>query len=406
MKVAFLNPVATLGGGELSLLDIFASLRAHAPGFDLQLIVGDDGPLAARAREVGVAVTVLRLPPSLAHLGDAGVAGKPGVNWARIKLAAKLARAGVSVLSYSRRLREVLRGLAPDLVHSNGFKMHVLAARSAPSGMPVVWHVRDYVSSRPAMAKLLRTYANRPALIVSNSKNVAEDVRTVCGDAVPIETIYNAIDLVDFAPGGSKLDLDRLSGLPAAPAGTVRLGLAGTFARWKGHEVFLRALAELPTDLPVRGYVIGDALYRTPGSQYQLDELRGLATELKLLPDRVGFTGYTDQPAAALRALDIVVHASTQPEPFGRVVAEAMACGRAVVASRGGGVTEIVNDGENALTHSPGDATELAGQLGRLARDPGLRERLGHAGRIAAERRFDRARLGPELEAVYRRIRS
>lgn len=404
MKVVFLNPVATLGGGELSLLDIFASLRSQNPEFDLHLIVGDDGPLVTRSQELGVAVKVLPLPASLAQLGDAGVAGKPGINWARIRMAVKLARAGVSVLTYSRRLREVLDRLAPDLVHSNGFKMHVLAARSAPRDQPVIWHVRDYVSSRPAMAKLLRTYANRPTMIVSNSKSVADDVRLVCGDAVRVETVYNAIDLVDFSPKGSKLDLDRLAGIPPAPEGTVRIGLAGTLARWKGHEVFLRALAELPVDLPVRGYIIGDALYRTAGSQYQLDELRQLATELNLSPSRIGFTGYTDQPAAALRALDIVVHASTQPEPFGRVVVEAMACGRAVIASRAGGVTELINEEHDALGHNAGDSGELARQMERLANDPELRGNLGRTGRAAAEQRFGRARLAIELGAVYRTV--
>jgi glycosyltransferase involved in cell wall biosynthesis len=404
MKIVFLNPVATLGGGELSLLDIFASLREQAPGFELHLIVGDDGPLVARAQALGVNVQVLLLPESLSRLGDAAAGGRPGINRARVKLAASLARAGVSVLGYSRRLRQALRVIGPDLVHSNGFKMHVLAARSAWPGIPVIWHIRDYASSRPAMAKLLRTYANRPAAIVANSKSVAGDIRAVCGDGVRIETIYNAIDLNEFSPEGDRLDLDQSAGISPAPAGTVRVGLAGTLARWKGYEVFLRALASLPNELPVRGYIIGDALYQTAGSQYQLDELRGLAAELKLTPERIGFTGYTDRPAAALRALDIVVHASTQPEPFGRVVAEAMACGRALIASRAGGVSEIIVEGVDALAHEPGNAQELAAKLELLVRDPPLRERLGRAGLASAGKRFDRSRLAIELEAIYHQV--
>ena len=105
-------------------------------------------------------------------------------------------------------------------------------------------------------------------------------------------------------------------------------------AQWKGHEVFLRAFKMLAGDPPVRGYVIGGALYETDGSQRDLDELRRLAESLGLSWP-VGFTGFVDDAAAAMRALDVVVHASTQPEPFGLVIAEAMACGRAVVVSRG-----------------------------------------------------------------------
>ena len=72
-----------------------------------------------------------------------------------------------------------------------------------------------------------------------------------------------------------------------------------------------------------------------------------------------------------MRALDVVVHASVEPEPFGRVVAEAMACGRAVVASDAGGVREIAKDGENALLHPCGDAAALAERIERLA-DPSV----------------------------------
>jgi glycosyltransferase involved in cell wall biosynthesis len=404
MKIVFLNPVATLGGGELSLLDIFASLRAQGTEFDLHLIVGDDGPLVERAQELGITVQVMPFPAPLSRLGDAAAGGRPGINLARVKLAANLARAGVSVLGYSRRLRQALRVLGPDLVHSNGFKMHVLAARSAWPGIPVVWHIRDYVSSRPAMAKLLRTYASRPAVIVTNSKSVADDVRAVCGDGVRIETIYNAIDLTEFSPVGDRSDLDQMAGISPAPPGTVRVGLAGTLARWKGHEVFLRAWALLPADLPVRGYIIGDALYQTAGSQYQLDELRGVARELKLTPEQIGFTGYTDWPASALRALDIVVHASTQPEPFGRVVAEAMACGRALIAGRAGGIPELIVEGVDALAHEPGNAADLAKKIELLARDASLRGQLGGEGRRKAEVRFDRSRLAIELRQIYQEI--
>ena len=73
--------------------------------------------------------------------------------------------------------------------------------------------------------------------------------------------------------------------------------------------------------------MIGGTLYQTEGSQYDLEDLRRLAANLGL-EGRVGFTGFVDEPAAAMRALDVVVHASTQPEPFGLVIAEAMAGGR------------------------------------------------------------------------------
>jgi glycosyltransferase involved in cell wall biosynthesis len=183
----------------------------------------------------------------------------------------------------------------------------------------------------------------------------------------------------------------------------LRVGFVGTFARWKGHEVFLRALAMLNPALPVRGYVVGGPIYQTDGSQHSLSELKELASALGVA-ERVGFTGVIDDPAAALRSLDIVVHASTRPEPFGLVIVEAMACGKPVLVSNSGGASEIVENRVNALTYRPGDAAALAGLIQELVESPALRARVGAAARETAEQRFGRARFAGEFARIYRRL--
>ena len=278
--------------------------------------------------------------------------------------------------------------------------MHLLGVR-ARSRAPVIWHVHDYLGSRPMTARLLRWHAARPAAVIANSASVAEDVRAALGPRVRVVPIYNGVDLDRFSPHGDRLDLDALSGLAPAAGEVVRVGLLGTFGRWKGHATFLQALARVPRTLPIRGYIIGGALYQTDASQYSRDELAALAASLGLA-DRVGFTGVVDRPEAALRALDIVVHASTEPEPFGLVIVEAMACGRAVVASDAGGAAEIITPGVDALAHRPGDAADLAEQIAALASDRYYRTRLGRAGRASAEHRFGRARLAAELVPAVR----
>jgi glycosyltransferase involved in cell wall biosynthesis len=175
-----------------------------------------------------------------------------------------------------------------------------------------------------------------------------------------------------------------------------------TFARWKGHEVFLRALAGMPKDEPVRGYIIGGPVYDTTGSEHTIEALQALADGLGL-NGRVGFTGFLP-PAPAMRALDVVVHASTRPEPFGLVIAEAMACGRAVIASAAGGAAELVDAGVDALTHAPGDAAGLSACMIRLARDPAARRELGARARASACRRFDADRMAREVVAAYEAI--
>jgi glycosyltransferase involved in cell wall biosynthesis len=395
LKIVYLNPSGQIGGAERSLLDFMASLRAAEPRIALELIAGAGGAFLDQAQALGVKAHALPYPRALARLGDGG---------GQSRLLGTLGRAALSapaVALYTTRLRRALAAASPDLIHTNGFKMHVLGPWAAPRGVPVLWHVHDYISPRPLMARLMRAQAERCAVVVANSLSVADDVRAACGARLRVFTIHNAVDLRRFSPEGPALDLDRLAGLAPASHPVVRIGLVATMARWKGHEVFLRAFKMLSGDPPVRGYLIGGALYETEGSQRDLQELRGVAERLGLA-GRVGFTGFVEDTAAAMRALDVVVHASTQPEPFGLVIAEAMACGRALVVSRGGGAAELVIPGEDALVHEAGSVSALAGRMGDLARDPALRAALGARAAQSARRRFARERLAEELMPIYR----
>jgi glycosyltransferase involved in cell wall biosynthesis len=144
-------------------------------------------------------------------------------------------------------------------------------------------------------------------------------------------------------------------------------------------------------------------VYETLGSQVALHELRQRALTLGL-GSRVGFTGFVSDSSAAIRSLDIVVHASTDPEPFGLVIAEAMACGKAFVASRAGGAIEVTEACPNAVTHEPGDARALAARIAELATDSPRRQQLGAAGRLTAERCFARSRMVVELTPIYRSL--
>lgn len=388
-----------MGGAEAALHELLAGLRESHPSWSLGLIVASDGPLVARADALGIPVRILPFPASLARLGDWGV-GRG--YWPRVAFLARCASAVCPTLAYLGRLRRMLRVQAPDVVHTNGLKMHLLGAWARPRGSAVLWHLHDYAGQRPFMAGLLRRWVHRCSVIVANSHSVAADVRQVCGEGVAIHPVWNAVDLDRYSPRGRRLDLDALCGVPA-DAGVLRVGLVATFARWKGHQTFLNALAMLPASLKVRGYVIGGPVYETAGSQVSLGELQAQAAALGL-GSRVGFTGFVQDSSSAMRSLDIVVHASTDPEPFGLVVAEAMACGKPVVASRAGGTLELLEPGVDGLGHAPGDAPALAQAIETLARDAALRQRLGDAGRAKAERCFTRQRFASDFTPIYQAL--
>jgi glycosyltransferase involved in cell wall biosynthesis len=380
---------------------MMASIREAEPDWKLHLIVAEDGVVAERARALGVSTSVLPFPASLARLGDASAGGPAGNIKGRLRLVGQLLFASLAVALYVARLRRLLGRLDPELIHTNGFKMHLLGAMAKGRMVPLIWHFHDYLQARPFMSRLIKLFRRRCSIDLANSNSVKLDVTSVCGDSMPIHTIYNGVDTTVFSPVGGTVDLDLLSGLPAPHRDSLRVGMVGTFARWKGHETFLRAISLLKPDLHVRGYVVGDALYQTDGSQYSIEELKAISNRLGV-SGQVGFTGFVDNPAMAIRSLDILVHASTEPEPFGLVIVEGMACGRAVIMSEAGGAAELVEPGINALGHPPGNANRLAEQITALVANADLRRCLGVAGRATVERRFSRSRFATELLPIYR----
>jgi glycosyltransferase involved in cell wall biosynthesis len=339
------------------------------------------------------------MPASLARVGEWG--GRH-TRWALVSQVASALR---DLPAYQRRFAAAADAIAPDILHTNGFKAHFTSARLRTRAVRV-WHVHEYVSGRPLTRRLLRRYGSIPDVIAANSMSVATDVTSVVRERLrrPVRVIHNGVDTERFSADGPVAGLDAACGLPPAPAGTVRAGLVAAFARWKGHETFLRALAELGPASDIRGYIVGGPLYDTAGSQWTLEELRALARELGL-ESRVGFTGFRDDAPSVMRALDVVVHASTEPEPFGLVIAEAMAAGRAVITTAAGGAGEIVDPDVTAITHARGDHRSLAAALQRLAGDPALRQRLGTAARAAAASRFAAARFGEAFVTLYESMR-
>jgi glycosyltransferase involved in cell wall biosynthesis len=395
MTVLYLNPGARMGGAETSLVELLAALRAARPDWRLCLWTGEDGPLLEQARGLGVETKVLPLPREIAEAGDSGLA-QQNKRW---RAATKLLRATLRVNQYGSALAKEARSLCPDIVHATGLKMQLLASLYLTGIAPVIWHIHDYVSWRPVARRLLALLAGRVEGAIVNSISVAEDLLRSCPRLKRSQCIYNAVD-AEALRRQVPLDLDAAAGAAPAPPGILRIGLVATYARWKGHLTYLGALERLPRELPWRAYIVGGAIYQTAGSQHEASELQEEISRRELR-QRVFLTGFLADRGGIMQALDVIVHASTKPEPFGMVVLEAMACGKAVVASRSGGTLEIYEDEVSGLGHEPGSEADLARQIERLCRDEELRQRLGEEGRKTAAEKFSRARLAQGLLAVY-----
>ena len=405
MRIVFVNQVGQVGGAEMILLDLMACLPAAIAGVERHLIVLTDGPLVALAEALGVTVHVHAMPERLSSLGDSALKGK-GKGRLALTLLTRGMPAGFSAIGHARALGRLVRRLNPDLVHSNGLKAHLLLGLAGLKGIPIVWQLQDFLGTRPVMAKALRWASRSATGVIAIAEAVGRDAREVLSP-LPVEVVYTAIDLDEFAPGpGDGPWLDGLAGLPTAEEGVARVGLVAVYARWKGQDLLLEAAVRIVAERPdarVRFFIIGGPIYKTQGSQFTEGELRAKAEALGL-GDRAGFVPFRRDTANVYRSLDVVVHASTQPEPFGRTIVEAMACARPVIVANAGGAAETFTQGVDAVGFTPGDPSALADAILGLLDDPARRERIALAARTSAASRFDRPRFGVEMAAAYEKL--
>ena len=280
----------------------------------------------------------------------------------------------------ARELAELYRRERPDLVYlANGYRANldgVVAA--ARCGLPVICHEKGFEAVGP-VERLASRWIDACICMTDEIQNHcrAQDLR-----ARRLLTVYDGIDCAAFAPGGGAA-IRRELGIPsAAPV----VGIVGHLQEWKGQHIVVEAVARARRRVPdLRCLVVGGVHRR--GADYA-SRLR----ERIAAPDLVGhvvLTGARDDVPACLDAMDVVIHASVVAEPFGRVLIEAMALGRPVIAPREGGPLAIVADGETGLLVAPRDPDALADAIVALVEDPARRAAMGRAARERVDRVFD-----------------
>ena len=387
IRVLFFDHTAELGGGEIALADLIRHLdRARVEPI---VVLGSKGPLEERIRDFA---TVHVMPIDSAVVG----ARKDALGLATIfQLAA--ARAAIR---YVFRLRRLLKEQDTEVLHTNSLKAFVLGAIAGRlQGVKVIWHVRDriaddYLPHRVGgvmrhLAKIL------PHFVIANSRATLETVQLK--DKPPAMVIGSGVDLSKFLPSGAAATS------PDEPntARSKIVGLVGRICPWKGQHIFIEAAALVHARYPkVRFQIIGAALFRE--HDYDL-ELRRTVEEQRL--ERVvEFTGFQSDVARAISGLDILVHASTVGEPFGQVIVQGMACELPVIATNGGGVPEIVQDGVTGLLVPMGDAPAMADAICRLLEDGSSARNMGVLGRKRAVEHFTIERSTQKLMDVCERV--
>ena len=237
--------------------------------------------------------------------------------------------------------------------------------------------------------------------VIAISKAIADHIQRDYGTPRnKIRLIHRGIDPDCFHP--SMVDPERIARLRrkwGLDGSLPIIMLPGRVTRWKGHAVFIRALARI-RDIPWRAVCVGP--FDVRGAFFQ--ELNGLIGTLSMM-DRVCFAGHEDDMPAAYAAADIVISAATdEPEAFGRVSIEAQAMARPIIASAHGGSLETVLDGRTGWLFDPGDAEGLSRTMRLALEQPDLCRQLGRQGFQRVHHRFTTLQMCQNTLDLYRQL--
>jgi len=373
--VLLVSATSQLGGAELSLVDLAETLDTTR--WRVHVVAPPSGPLVERLRAAGVEVMTCPwlLRPQRRYA--------PRALW----------EVGNALVRARRFIRSITVARGIDLVHANTTAAALYVA-APPGGFvrsrtPTIWHVRD-----------LRH--GPEALWVGRSVDGILCVSTACQKSLPrlsraarVEVVPSGVALGASASPSTASAAPGLTGRAARPT----LVAVGHFAPWKGHDRLLQAFASVrrrgvDAVLDVLG---GDPMGYHPHAREQLErQARDLGVTAF-----VSFHGVVPDPRPFLRRATCLVHAA-YPEPFGRVVVEALSCGCPVIALAGShGPAEILRDGIGGCLVSSPDPEALADAIVKVAGDPRLASRLALGAEEKARRLYDRRVTTGQIERYY-----
>jgi glycosyltransferase involved in cell wall biosynthesis len=389
-RVLFFDHTAALGGGEIALYNL---VRHLDPKLVKPLVLlSADGPLADRLRsDVETHILPLTERVTKSRKESLGIRSLLRVNDI------------ATLAAYTVKVARFLRSNSIDLIHTNSLKSDVIGGVAGRLvGCPVLWHIRDRIEDDylpNSVVHALRALSRWvPNYVVANSAATLATLRLPTGRTQQNGTCSNT----RFTVVHDGLDSQMIDSVCKSRTACVpTIGLIGRICPWKGQHIFLQAAAHVIRAFPEALFkIIGAPLF---GEQAYDSEMRQLTSDLGL-DLNVEFMGFRSDIAKAISELDLVVHASVTGEPFGQVIIEAMAAGKPVVATNGGGVPEIVKDGHTGILVPMGDPEAMATAICKILTEPLLAAQMGNCGRERVKQHFTIQETAEKIVAVYGRL--
>ena len=389
-RVLFLDHTAAISGGEIALSNLVRNLDPRK--VKAMVVLGADGPLVGRLENAEVYVLPLAQSVATQKKDLLGIG-----TLLRVRDMLHLAK-------YIRRLMRFVREHEIEIIHTNSLKADIIGAVAGRlSGRRVVWHVRDRIEDdylpKPVVWAFRFLARVLPHYVIANS---AATLRTLCLRPGALATsIPSGVELSER----TAIVHDGTPALPVTRAAVIRsefrIGLIGRISPWKGQHIFIQAAAKVHHRFPqARFVIIGAALF---GEEKYDQEVRQQPRQLGIEP-MVEFAGFCNDIPGMVATLDLVVHASTTGEPFGQVIIEGMAASKPVVATNGGGVPEIVEDGKTGMLVPMGDVQAMADAICQVVADPKTAAEMGRCGRKRVIEHFTSEQTARRVEAVYEEL--
>jgi len=380
-RVLFLDQTGQLGGAELCLADVAASYAESS-----SVLLFQDGPFRSLLESKKVTVSIVCPGDHPAVISKSS--GLTGI----LRAGPRFFGVALQVAAEARRF---------DLIYANTAQALIVGGVAALlSRKPLLYHLHDIISEEHFSVvnrRLLVAFGNRAAAVVANSEATRRSFIESGGRKRMTFVVYNGFDPDCYAEPATEYQLSFREDLGIGGAPCVLM--VGRITPWKGQHLLLEAMRTLPG---VHAIIAGDALFTDEDRQYD-DRIRKAAVEAGL-SGRIHFVGFRHDLPRWYGTADLVVHASTAPEPFGRVIVEAMLAGKPVIATRGGGASEILSDKITGYLVAPGDARLLAAAIHGILDDPHEAAAVAGRGRDHARRKYSKEALLNGIEKVIGQV--
>jgi glycosyltransferase involved in cell wall biosynthesis len=308
-----------------------------------------------------------------------------------------------AIYANAGRLETLIAARGVELVHARSRApawSAWLAARRAGVPFVTTYHA-PYGEAVPGK-RAYNAIMARGARVIAISDFIAREVSRRHGvDPARIRVIPRGVDPAIFDAGCVSVQRrERLARAWGLPPGRPVVMLPARLSRWKGHDVLIGAMARLAAPDALAVLVGGEPSRRYGRALIARAARLGLGERIRMVP-------HCDDMPAALALASVVVNASTQPEGFGRVIIEAQAMARPVIAADHGGAAETIEHGVTGFRVPPADAAALAEAIaGVLAMPPAAREALGARARAAVRDKYTTRAMQDATLAVYEEVLS